>query len=75
MYQVSLSPIVRQTRSKSSCPVAWKSIGRHQKENNDWEDHLVVQAELKLCVHGADLDGEDLAHLLPPEHQVVQRHL
>ena len=33
LYQVSLSPIVRQTRSKSSCPVAWKSIGRHQKEN------------------------------------------
>ena len=33
VYQVSLSPIVRQTRSKSSCPVAWKSIGRHQKEN------------------------------------------
>ena len=46
-----------------------------KKKINEWEDHLVVQAELKLCVHGADLDGEDLAHLLPPEHQVVQRHL
>ena len=42
---------------------------------SDWPDHLVVQAELELCIHGADLDREDLAHLLPPEHQGVQWHL
>ena len=33
-------------------------------------DHLVIQAKLKLCIHGADLDWEDLAHLLPPDHQL-----
>ena len=34
-------------------------------------DHLVIQAKLKLCIHGADLDWEDLAHLLPPDHQLL----
>ncbi len=33
--------------------------------------YLVVETELQLGVHGADLDGEDLAGLLPPE----QAHL
>ncbi len=36
-----------------------------------WLPNLVVETELQLSIHGANLDGEDLAGLLPPE----QAHL
>ncbi len=36
--------------------------------------YLVVETELQLGVHGADLDGEDLAGLLPPEEAHLLVH-
>ncbi len=36
--------------------------------------YLVVETELQFGVHGADLDGEDLAGLLPPEQAHLLMH-
>jgi hypothetical protein len=44
---------------------------KHEDSPGMCVGYLVVETELKLGVHGADLDGEDLAGLLPPE----QAHL
>ena len=58
----------------SSCLEKILIVNKRITSDDHWPDHLVVQAELELGVHGADLDGEHLAHLLPPEQQGVQCH-
>jgi hypothetical protein len=53
-----------------------KTISQKHEEPTTcaWLPHLVVETELQLGVHGADLDGEDLAGLLPPEEAHLLVH-